>query len=93
MILKINRGFVLQKKILAFRPHRLVPDRPGQFCVHPAAQHPRDRRCGDCRGDAEIGFRRQRAGQGLRRRGGSAAGRRHTNTAQADQHLLFAVST
>ena len=37
---------------------------------------------------AEIGVRRQRPGQGLRRRGRRAAGRRDAGGAEPDQHLL-----
>ncbi len=50
--------------------------------------HPRHRRRHHCRRHAEVGVHRQRAGQGLRRGGREAAGRRDAVAAQADQHLL-----
>ena len=73
-----------------------VADRTGWCPIDPVtfesklqARHPRHRRCGDRRRDAEIGVRRQRAGQGLRRRDGAAAARGETpDDAAADQHLL-----
>ena len=58
------------------RRDRLVPDRPGDLRVAPAAEHSCNRRCRDRRCDAEIGVRRQCPGQGLRRRGRRAAARR-----------------
>ena len=71
------------------RPHRLVPDRSGHLRVEAAAEHPCHRRRRDRRRDAEVGLRRQRAGQGLRRRGRAAARAASTPAEpQADQHLL-----
>ena len=55
------------------RPHRLVPDRSGDVRVEAGAEHPRDRRRHHRRRDAEIGLRRQFAGQGLRGRRREAA--------------------
>ncbi len=57
------------------RPHRLVPGRAGRLRIDPAAQHPRAGRCGHHGRHAQVGLRRQRPGQGLRRRDRRAAGR------------------
>ena len=55
------------------RPHRLVPDRSGDVRIAAAAEHPRHRRCRHRGRDAEVGFRRELPGQGLRCGRGHAA--------------------
>ena len=50
------------------RPHRLVPGRSGELRLEAAAERPRDRRRGDCRRDAAVGFGRAFAGRDLRAR-------------------------
>ena len=57
------------------RPQRLVPDRSGELRIQAAAEHPRRRRRHHRGWHAEIGVFGQCAGQGMRGRGGEAAGR------------------
>ena len=71
------------------RQHRLVPDRSGD--ASPRSSCPNIHVIGDAciaGAHAEIGFRRERAGQGLRRRGGEPDRGQGTGDAEADRHLL-----
>ena len=70
------------------RPHRLVPDRSGDVRVEARAEHSRHRRCLPRRRHSEIGVRRKRTRQGLRRRDRQPACRQAAGDAAADRRLL-----